>query len=194
MYKTTTVWSGFQGAPGYTVMYFDPAGAHTEAGAGAANGRVRTFFAFLQQYLSTSTTLTFNQNVDQVDPVTGELVNSFSPTQPGILIGTGTANQAAAAGACVTWRTPKIVAGKRLRGRTFIVPLSVGAYEPNGTLTGNALGDLRTAAAALVADSPLAPPRLCVWHRPIAKTGGDLGIANAATVADKTAVLTSRRD
>lgn len=132
---------------------------------------------------------------DVIDDTTGNLVGVWTATGGGNFTGANTGNTAAGVGACIGWTTGGIVQGKKgprkLRGRTFLVPLALACYDGDGTLTATSLSQLQTMANDLQASGPLA-----VWHRPTTVGGSDgnsYGVV-AARVRDKVAFLSSRRD
>lgn len=173
-----------------TVMHFD--GSDNAAPPVAA---VKAAFTAGAALFPSSVTLTFPGSGDQIEDTTGDLTGIWSSTGGGTLVG-GTAGSAAAGvGACIGWTTGGIVTGlhgpRKLRGRTFLVPLAVGCYDSDGTFTASSLSTLQTLANALQASGPLA-----VWHRPTSPTASDgnsYGVI-AAKVRDKVAFLSSRRD
>lgn len=128
---------------------------------------------------------------DVIDAATGDLTGVWSaPGDGGTVAGTTTAFAAAGVGACVTWETEGIVNSRRVRGRTFWVPMPAGYYEADGTIMQTALDELNEFGASLVASG------LTVWHRPTTSGGSD-GSSHDATsyrVRDRVAFLSSRRD
>lgn len=141
------------------------------------------------------TTIQVPGSGDTIDDTTGELVGAWTAATPAVITGTGSSTAAAGVGACIGWQTGGIVPGtkgpRRLRGRTYVVPLSTDAYDPQGTLTTTALTRLGQMADALQAAGPLA-----VWHRPLtpgSATGNSYGVISHR-VRDKVAYLSSRRD
>lgn len=132
---------------------------------------------------------------DTIEDTTGALDGVWAGPSVAPTIGSGGANAAAGVGACIGWTTGGIVSGtkgpRKLRGRTFIVPLHSGCYEGNGTLLTAIVGTLDTFATALQAAGPLA-----IWHRPTslaAADGNSYGVISHR-VRDKVAFLSSRRD
>ena len=132
---------------------------------------------------------------DQINDTTGALVGVWAGTGGGQATANGGAQAAAGVGACIGWTTGGIVNGtkgpRKLRGRTFLVPLSASAYQADGTLAPERITDLSALAAAFRAAGPLA-----VWHRPTTLGGSDgnsYGVISHK-VRDKVAVLRSRRD
>lgn len=132
---------------------------------------------------------------DTINDVDGSLIGSWSTAPVGPGMGGAAGGIAAGVGACIGWSTGGIVNGtkgpRRLRGRTFIVPLATMAYDTDGTLTTVAMTKLENFAAALQAAGPLA-----IWHRPtvLAPSGGNSYGVGAHRIRDKVAVLRSRRD
>lgn len=199
--RVTARWSGFVGAPGYTVLHFrdfgtgdGPGGEPDAAQALAAAERARTFFASVATLLPNSVTIQVQSEVDMLEDTTGQLQDSFSVAPPAVVTGTGgTGGYAAAAGAVVNWRTASFRNGRRIRGRTFLVPLAGGSYQSDGTLNDTFRTTLVNAAQALT-DSA-GSPDLGVYSRPTAVgTDGRWVIATGSTVPDMAAMLTSRRD
>lgn len=190
-------WTGFIGAPGYTNLYFSEfvSEGYTQAIADGAVSKASTFATQLRDYLPAAVTVGVDPTVEIVQSDTGDLVGFFSTTPaaagPGALTGT----YSAASGACISWGTNGVRNGRRVRGRTFIVPLGGTAYENNGTLAPAAVSALTSYANALK-NNTTAPGDFGVWSRPSTPTAND-GVwfaAETVSVKDKAAVLRSRRD
>jgi len=94
----------------------------------------------------------------------------------------------------VNWRTNQIRNGRRVRGRSFLVPLAGSAFEGNGTLSASTLTSLKSAADTL--RTAAGTTQLGVYARPTTKdaTDGLWAQVTANTVPDMGAVLRSRRD
>lgn len=154
-------------------------------------GAIKTAYQSMTSVIPASVTVSVDGAGDTYDDATGELVGTWNVGDPVSFVGTAPSDVAAAGvGACVTWNTGLIVAGRRLRGRTFLVPLSVSAYAQDGTFIPGVLTALTAFGNGMLAAGPLG-----VWHRPTA--AGNDGAASGVTsfrISDKVAVLTSRRD
>lgn len=150
----------------------------------------------LTQALPVGVVVTVPNEGDTIDDRTGSLVGTWATTGGGSVTGAGGQKAAAGVGACIGWTTGGIVVGaggkgRKLRGRTFIVPLHTDCYESNGTLLNGIRDTLDSMAAGLQSAGPLA-----VWHRPTTKGGSDgnsYGVIQHK-VRDKVAFLSSRRD
>lgn len=193
MLRVTAVWNGFPGAPGYSNFYFDSA---IVAGPSVqpAYDKTRTFFSGIAGTLPPSVNIAVLPTVAEIDAANGAQTDEFSITTPGANIaGSGGTSYAGPSGACIQWKTSTFVNGRRLRGRTFVVPLAAGAYETDGTLTAQVLTFIRNAADALRNDAVGPSVKLGVWHRPVGGAGGTFAPVTASSVTDRVAVLTSRR-
>ena len=183
--RHTITWSGFIGAPGYSNFYTvanDDPGFHT-----ALNTWKSTWAANLPD----DVVLTLEAEVVQIEDTTGELVGAFSIGSDTSTQGANTGGYSAASGVVVNWPTAGIVAGRRVRGRTFMVPISGGAYQTNGTIDENALSFMRTSTAAFLL---AVEGEFCIWSRPRPALPGSHHLVTSWGIPDKVAVLRSRRD
>lgn len=204
-------WSGFVGAPGFSVFHFrdynvgGDGNPITQESAQAAAGRVRNFFNSTKNLFPNTVTFHVENDVEVIEDTTGEMTNILNVTGLTDVVGEAgaTAGYSAAVGAVVNWRTAVVRRGRRLRGRTFLVPLSSTCYENNGSLNGSCLTALNTAATSLI--TPTAQePELGVYARPhrtrntdgswTTVPDGEWAFVRSANIPDMTAVLRSRRD
>lgn len=193
LYRTVVRWTGAQiRGEAVTVLHWDGSNQSAPPSAGAIGGAWGPFLS----RLPVGVTCTFPGSGDTIDDTTGHLIGSWSTGADVSANGSGPASAAAGVGAVITWTTGGVVPGKggvprRLRGRTFLVPLTVGCYDLDGTLTSGAKTDVETFATNLRAAGPLA-----IWHRPSSKGASD-GNSYAVIshkVRDHVAFLSSRRD
>lgn len=194
-------WGGFSGAPGYTVLHLRDFGAETGVGndpdavmAQQAVDKVYAGFQRIQTLLPTAVTINMEQEVEIIEDTNGELVDSIGTTSPVTLNGTSSSTWSAASGAVISWKTNGIRKGRRIRGRSFLVPLSGSAYDGTGRLSGSAVTQIQS-MATLLADSTTTPD-LGVYARPTAKgaTDGQWSVVSTGNVTNLGAILTSRRD
>ena len=152
---------------------------------------IKAAYDNLSTILPGTSTIVTPSSGDVIEDTTGELLDVWSAPGGGTTVGGAGGTVAGGVGACVTWLTGGIINGRRLRGRTFLVPLSSTAYEGDGTLTTTAQTALQGFAEDLIASGPLA-----VWHRPTGPSvsdGNSYGVI-AYRLRDKVAFLSSRRD
>ncbi len=153
---------------------------------------VAVAYAALLAAIPPSVTIQVSGSGDVIEDTTGELVDTWTGSTPAILTGAGSPNECAAGvGACISWLTGGIVSGRRLRGRTFLVPIVASEYDAQGTLKTGTLTALEDFGDGMLAAGPLA-----VWHRPTSPSGTDgtsYGVVSHR-IRDKVAFLSSRRD
>lgn len=189
--RITAVWNGFRGAPGYSNFYFQGQSADEEDAA--AHGlAVREFFQGVREELAGDTTVTIQGTADNIDETNGNIIGQVDFDQPPVVLANGSATYSAATGAVVNWMTGAYKNGRRVKGRTFLVPLGSGAFDGQGDLAAATLTVLRDAAQGLVANP--GPVPMVVWSRPKNGAGGSVATVTSARVPDLGAILRSRRD
>lgn len=191
MIRITAQWTGFVGAPGYSNFYFARGGGIIGDERQVA---VRTYNALinLQDVLPTDVTLSIASEAAIIDSDTGEAIDFLPLDVDDTFSGQGTGGYSGASGAVVNWRTGDVRFGRRIRGRTFLVPLAGSCYDGDGSLTTTALTDIRDFAAAMVGGD--LDSELGVWSRPRNGSGGVFATVTGYSVPDLAAVLRSRRD
>ena len=155
------------------------------------SGAIHDTYLLLGAILPAGLVITVPNTGEVIEDTTGALVDVWTSTGGGTNAGSAPSSCAAGVGAVAGWTTGGIVNGRRLRGRTFAAPLTVNAYDTDGTITPSSLTVLQNWANALMASGPLA-----VWHRPTTPGGSDgnsYGVVSGR-VRDKVAYLSSRRD
>lgn len=189
-------WTGFVGAPGFTNLYFSEFNqeGYTQAHADGAVAKAGAFVTDMKFYIPMAVTIGVDPIVDIVQADTGDLVGFFNTTPPAAGPGGQAGNFSAASGLCISWGTNGVRNGRRVRGRTFIVPLAASQYDSNGTLNDGNLAAFRTIANNLIATGGTSD--FGIWSRPStpAASDGAWFPATTATIKDKVAILTSRRD
>jgi len=204
LYRVRTTWSYTPGGPGYTNMYFgttDP----LASGAQTAVNDVQAFWNAIKSYIPSAVSLQVDPSVIMVEDVTSEQTGDISVgTPPAAIQGTGGGAWAAPAGATAQWTTASYLYGRRVKGRTYLVPLTAGAFQSDGTILDTTKTALNAAAAALVAgasnfvvytrerqakSAAESPTGKEITYRP-----GASSMVVSGSVADRVAVLRSRRD
>lgn len=184
--------TGFPGEPGYTTFAF----AH---GEGAAVDLQFECVLGFWQAIAGSFPLAWDVEIAAehrvVDEVTGALVDIIPRSGTGVgspVSGTsGTTYGANVAGAVLSWRTLTNNWSRRVRGRTFLIPMRAAAYEADGSLVDTLPADLVAAAGTEL----LTPENdFGIWSRPRGGTGGKFAPATSVTCPDRVSYLRSRRD
>lgn len=195
--KVVIKWTGFSGAPGFTNLFFNDftEGSITQAIVDGSMNRTDALVSAWQSRVPSTVTLQVDSTVQIIDVATGQITRFMQGAVKTQKVGTGSGAYSAAAGACINWRTNGVRKGRRVRGRSFVVPLAGSALDATGTIADTQLTGLRTAANALFAtgaDQGL-PGVYARPSTPGASDGAWFPIV-AADIPDKTAVLRSRRD
>lgn len=193
--RITARWNGFPGAPGYSNFYF--ASGALDGGllgeeAELFAGRVADAFDVMSNQLPSTVSIEIEPEATVLDSDTGVASDFVNLDVPDPVSGATEHRFAGPVGAVVTWRTDDLRNGRRIRGRTFLVPLTSAAFDSDGTLTSAARGRVDEFATTLrggVGDGDLG-----VWSRPVNGSGGVFASVTGHTVPDMAAVLRSRRD
>lgn len=192
------MWSGFAGAPGYTNFSFID--LTTDAAKNAAGAAVKAYFSGFATYLQTGWAIAVQSEITEWDMGTGALTGATNMTTPPTPTPGAAAVGAFAGGSgcVVTWKTGLIFNGRRVVGRTFMVPL-MAAFENDGTLTAALVTAAGAAATSLI---NAAGAELAIWAKTYTKPtdgskpvqiGGALAPVTSYAVKDMAAQLRSRR-
>jgi hypothetical protein len=185
MARVRCVWQNWPGAPGISTFYL--ANPPTQAQIDA----IRAYFNSLVTLLPSGLTITVPQTGDVIDDISGLITGSWSVgTPPVVVTGTGAGAYAGNAGAVTHWLTGLVVNRRRVRGRTFLVPLISTAYDTAGSLATATITTLSGAATTLLA---ALGSNWRVWHRPAKGLGGGSGVVTSFRVPDLAVSLRSRR-
>lgn len=185
----------------FTVLHFGSGTGEPVTDIEASNSvnATRTFFEAIKGLLPTPVSIDYLTDVEEIDVATGNLNGVVSAASVAVTTGTaGAANSwSAPSGACITWTTNglRTVTSKprRVRGRTFIVPLSTLAYDTAGNLSASALTTLNNAATGLRGN--FNNQQFGIFGRP-GPGGAPVGTYNSVTghrITDQSAILRSRR-
>jgi hypothetical protein len=196
------------GAPSPNVSKFQFAGSATPASASSLLVRVKAFMDGLTAYLPAAVSLvpqgiyqTFDEGISTPAGGAQLIDQGTAATIPQTTQGTGTGVWSAATGAWINWITTAFVNGRRVVGRTYLVPLgNTNVFQTDGTLSdtfrnavvanGNSLNNGSPAHVVYYnRGGPSDPPR--PTDKPHAFGWQSV---TACTVPDKAGILRSRRD
>lgn len=169
--------------PGVSVFYAPV----DQAGVTAA---LRQFYTSIADELGMGLTVSYPSGGDIISDATGAIVGAWTGTALSPTGGNISDAPVMGVGARVEWLTSGVHAGRRVRGRTFLVPLAKSRFEGPGMLTSGCVNTLKAAADALVAAVDLR-----IWSRPSATApgSGTSTIVTSALVPDQVSWLRSRR-
>lgn len=185
--RHTAVWSGTIGLPGYSNFYHsvsDP----VSTSAQEASDSIRTYFAALSGYIPGEVSVLVDPAYQIYDDATGNLVAEGTVAVPAAnVVGSNGGTFSSQVGVLVEWLTGVYIAGHRVRGRTYLVPLA-GFAELDGTLNDAIRTTIQNASVWIVDASE----NFVVWHRPVNGAGGSVSAITAGRVQDHAAILRSR--
>jgi hypothetical protein len=185
-------WTGFTGAPGYSNFY--------ATGTAGAQLLFAPFWQAIAPYLPPVVSINVPNTGDTIDEATGKKIGTWANGVATATPGTATALYAPASGARINWGTGAFVNGRRVAGRTYLVPCSNSVYGADGLLGQTMVNAVNAAATSLFQNSGGA---LVIWTRPVydhtgadpvLKTPGSVHPIISSTTPRKPTVLRSRRD
>jgi hypothetical protein len=198
--RVNCAWQNWPGAPGVTTFFLSTL---SQANIDA----FRTFFNSIAGLIPSNLTIQVPGSGDYIDETDGSISGTWAVgTTPAVVNGSGAGAYAGNAGLLIHWLTNGIVGGRRLRGKTFIVPTIATTFETNGSPTSAAITTLTNAGNALLT---AVGSGMAVWSRPVVahtkydpKTGQGTGVpgrtgsysaVNGIRVPDLAISLRSRR-
>lgn len=160
-------------------------------GAGPSSAGILAAYSNLAGRTYSLQKITVPNTGEIIESTTGDLVGVWTSSGGGVVSGAASNPGPAGVGACVTWSTGAIIAGRHVKGRTFLCPLAGDAYESDGTLTAAFLTNGAAFITALQAAGTLE-----IWHRPTSSGGSDGAACPVVSgrMRDHVAYLSSRRD
>lgn len=159
----------------------------------SATGYVAALAAFFTSYKTSvpnQVTWTIPGSGDTIDVATGVINGTWTSGTTTAVTATATGTWAQGVGVRNQWLTSGIRNGRRVRGTTFIVPVTVAQYDVNGVLSTAAValyqGYCNTLLTALGG-------YLRVYSRPTEESPGQSNVVTAALVPNAVTWLRSRR-
>jgi hypothetical protein len=185
MARVRVAWQGWPGSPGVSTFYLADPPTQSQIDG------IRAYFNAFVGSLPSGLTITVPQSGDVIDDVSGLITSSWSVgTAPTVVTGTGAGNYAGNAGAVQHWLTGSVINRRRVRGRTFLVPLVSTSYDTAGSLSTTMISTLNAAGTALLT---ALGTNFRVWHRPKNGISGGSAVVTGHRVPDLAVSLRSRR-
>lgn len=186
--KMVSVWTGFAGAPGYTNLYAHHNGVSAQEVANQFADDIHDFWNTVNGYVPAVVDITVGPSWQSIDIESGDVLDEGTvETPPASVAGNLAGGFAGNVGLALNWQTGTFIKGRRLKGRTYLVPLG-GIFEGDGTPSASSIAAIGDAATALLEGSS----NMAVWHRPKAGAGGSWAQITGVTITDRAAVLRSR--
>ena len=180
------IWSTPGGGTGYSVFHLQ--NMVSTSNAQIAANAFRAFFNTNAGLFPDEVSFTFDNEMLELD-LAGNLLAVYPVTAPAAVVGTQTLSYNRAAGVRIDWGTGVIVGGRRLNGRTYLVPASIGAFDANGLVTSATQAAVAASCSTLLT-ALNAVGNLAVWSRTHAACHDVI----TASVPNKGAILRGRRD
>jgi hypothetical protein len=167
---------------GLSVLYF--------RSAATSVAPVTSFFSSIANKVPAEVSWTIPGEGDVLDEATGTILSGWALPGGGQVQAAGTDTRySAGVGARAVFGTADVVAGRRVKGSMFLVPLEGYCYANDGTLDATNASQIQTALNTLQATD-----LLVVWSRPVAGgRSGSLHTITSMTLPDKVSWLRSRR-
>lgn len=169
--------------PGVSTFYF----AEASSGFVAA---VSAFFVSIAARVPSGVMFTTLNTGDLVDINTGALTGTWTDGTTGTAATSGSGTYAAGVGARGRWATNGVRNGRRVRGSTFIVPLTSACYQSDGSIDGTVWTSLSSSFGTLYTATA---PNMRIWSRPVAGAGGQAHTVIGPDLPDRVSWLRSRR-
>jgi len=178
-----TRWS-LPGGNAVSVMWFDATPA-----ASTQRTALHAFWTAVKAFQATSGSYAIDGAGRELESTTGALTGAWTEASSKTGTGTGGATQLSDADQIlVQWRSPTILNGRFMRGRTFVPGISSPQLS-NGNVLAATVSSIAAAGQTLCTSGA----ELQIWHRPVAGAGGVATDAATCTVWNEFAVLRQRR-
>lgn len=194
--RLTINWTGFQGGPGYTNLHFRDF-SEGEVTQTMIDGAITKTDAWLDAWtvlIPSGVSYVINPSIEIIEVESGDLLRYEAGSPDLTRVGTSAGKYAGGSGACINWYTNVVRNSRRIRGRTFMVPLGDYALSTNGTIDDPRLVGMIDATTLFL--NHTAAGDLGVWSRPSSPTANDgqWAVVSSFRINDKLAQLRSRRD
>lgn len=168
---------------GVSTFYFDE--AHTGFVAD-----LTTWFTQLAVIVPTVVTFRIEPTGDLIDIPTGELSGTWTDGSVGIVNSSSAQAFAAGVGLRIQWPTSGIRNGRRVKGSTFIVPITSNLYAVDGSIADATIAAQTTAVNAFMTATGA---NMRIYSRPTDTDPGQANTVLGASVLDRVSWLRSRR-
>lgn len=195
MMRVRVAWTGWQGAPGLSTVYFTGAGATpTGPEVTEALSRVQAFLTAARPLFNGGINSVYQGQVDFLNDATGALTGGDTRPNGSNTVGSAVGSIAPVTAALVgQFSTAVVVNGRRVKGRLFLSPVANGMFDTVGRPTSTARSTVTTAISALGPPPIVTPITHVVWHRPSDAGPGVAVPVNGYSAWSEPSVLRSRR-
>lgn len=186
LFRLRVTWSGSPVVgEGLSTFYFSDVDA-------TVPGAVAGFFDAIKNQIPGGVSWSIPNGGDVLDDATGTVTSSWVAGTSSTVASVVSATWVQGVGARVVWSTPGIVAGRRVKGSTFIVPILTEKFTSGGAIDDSMRAQFDLAAEDLI-DAVTGTFNMVVWSRPTVGRPGSSHVIDGANVPDKVSWLRSRR-
>lgn len=172
-------WTGINGMPGVSTFV-------TEASVTSFLPKLTTFFGAIANYVPSGITWSVPSSGVDIDSDTGLAVASWIGPAQTPVTSSATGGYAGPGGAVIQYDTGVFIEGRRLRGKTFVVPINGSNLASNGQLSTACQTALTNAATTMATGAA----SLSIYSR----VHKQVGAVTTAKCLPLVAVLRTRRD
>nr|CRY96794.1 hypothetical protein [uncultured prokaryote] len=165
-------WQGARIGAGASVFHFHSIGS--SAGAAGIATAVKQLFTSTQALFSADITFSFDAEVRELSN-SGTLIAAYPVAPPADISGSSNSSYANGTGLMVRHNTGQVVAGRRLLGRTFMVPVVTSCFSTSGDVTSATQTTVNGAFSALRTTVSGSGSNFAVWSKTHAAVGDVLG-------------------
>lgn len=188
-------WKGLPGGDGFSFFYV--------RSTAASISPLPTFFDALKAFFPSRLSWVINPFWKLIDETNGKMTGAGGGGPQPTITATGPDAFPPNAGAQVRWETPDFVNGRRVKGRTYLVPMCGSFFGSNGLFTANTAGQINAAADVM---RSAYTGNLVVWSRPlfekdangnptdVLKRAGSVHTVTTTVCPTKVVTLNGRRD
>ena len=186
LYRLRVTWGG---APvvgeGLSTFYF----SNVDSSVPAA---VAGFFNDIKNQIPGGVSWQVPNSGDVLNDANGVITGSWVAGTSSTVTSVVSATWVQGVGARVVWSTDGIVAGRRVKGSTFIVPILTEKFTSGGAIDDSMVSQFDLAAEDML-DALTGTLNMVVWSRPTTSRTGSSHVVGGAHVPDKVSWLRSRR-
>lgn len=184
LWRVRVAWSGSAiVGPGVSTFHFLP----DTPGVIAA---VKALFQQASNYVPAGVYWAVPNGGEVIDVATGDLVGVFTQAGGGEVVAQGDSKYAAGVGGRIRWETGGFNNGRRVRGATFIVPLSSNIYDSAGTLVDASVTGMQTGINSFLG---ALDEEFVIYSRGPGPNTGSTALVTAGSLVDRVSWLRSRR-
>lgn len=190
LYRYLVNWSIPNAGPSVSVFHFNGGGA---AALQTSVNALRVFINTCAPWLPDDVTASFDPEAAELDISTGSMIGVQAVAPPASVTGAVAGVWAGGSGWRVDWTTNSVLNGRRVGGRTFLVPAAGNAFATNGQVSSSTRTPVTTAAATFVTATQASGAILSVYHRPKGASPGSVYACNGGNVPALAATLRGRK-